>query len=68
MDKFEQEQLGDGLDEDERSELKRLRKEVKALKMECEILKKASVDSMGHCNNFIVNNPTPIASAASRQE
>jgi len=41
--KFEQEQLGVGLDEDERSELKRLRKEVKTLKMEREILKKASV-------------------------
>ena len=40
--KFEQEQLGASLDEDERSELKRLRKENKELRMEKEILKKAS--------------------------
>ena len=40
--KLEQERPGAGLDEDERSELKRLRKEVKTLKMEREILKKAS--------------------------
>ena len=40
--KFEAEQSGSALNEDERAELKRLRKEVKDLKMEKEILKKAS--------------------------
>jgi len=40
--KFEREQLGEGLNEEERIELKRLRREVKTLKMEREILKKAS--------------------------
>lgn len=40
--KFEQEQEDSSLKEDERSELRRLRKEVKTLKMEREILKKAS--------------------------
>lgn len=40
--KFEAEQSGSTLNEDERAELKRLRKENKKLKMEKEILKKAS--------------------------
>ncbi len=38
----EQQQEGSALGEDEREELKRLRKEVKELRMEKEILKKAS--------------------------
>lgn len=41
-EKFEAEQDGKVLAEDEREELKRLRHEVKALRMEKEILKKAS--------------------------
>lgn len=41
-EKFEAEQEGKTLEEDEREELKRLRKEVKELRMEKEILKKAS--------------------------
>jgi len=40
--KLEEQQAGNALSEDERAELKRLRKEVKDLKMEKEILKKAS--------------------------
>jgi transposase len=40
--KFEAEQSGVALDADERAELKRLRKENKDLRMEKEILKKAS--------------------------
>ncbi|EWH08081.1 transposase [Catenovulum agarivorans DS-2] len=40
--KFEEQQAGSLLNEDERAELKRLRKENKDLKMEKEILKKAS--------------------------
>lgn len=40
--KLEEQQAGNVLSEDERAELKRLRKEVKNLKMEKEILKKAS--------------------------
>jgi transposase len=40
--KFEKEKAGLSLKEDERDELKRLRKEVKNLRMEKEILKKAS--------------------------
>ena len=40
--KFEVKQSGTTLNEDERAELKRLRKENKELKMEKEILKKAS--------------------------
>lgn len=40
--KFEAEQSGTTLNEDERAEFKRLRKENKELKMEKEILKKAS--------------------------
>lgn len=41
-EKIEAVEAGEALDEDERSELKRLRKEVKDLRMEKEILKKAS--------------------------
>lgn len=41
-DKFEAESQGNALQESERDELKRLRKENKALRMEKEILKKAS--------------------------
>ena len=40
--KFEAEQSGEALNADERAELKRLRKENKELRMEKEILKKAS--------------------------
>jgi len=40
--KFEEKQSGKALSEDEREELKRLRKENKNLRMEKEILKKAS--------------------------
>ena len=39
---IEEQASGKGLSEDEREELKRLRKEVKNLRMEKEILKKAS--------------------------
>lgn len=39
---FEEEASGTGLDADEREELKRLRKENRMLRMEKEILKKAS--------------------------
>jgi transposase len=38
------------LSEDERTELKSLRKEVKTLRVEKEILKKARVVSRGQCN------------------
>ena len=41
-EKVEAVEAGEALDEDERAELKRLRKEVKDLRMEKEILKKAS--------------------------
>ena len=41
-EKIEADQEGKVLQEDEREELKRLRKEVKELRMEKEILKKAS--------------------------
>ncbi len=41
-EKIEASEAGEVLAEDERSELKRLRKEVKDLRMEKEILKKAS--------------------------
>lgn len=41
-DKIESQKEGKTLSEDERDELKRLRKEVKNLRMEKEILKKAS--------------------------
>ena len=40
------------LSEDERTELKSLRKEVKTLRVEKEILKKARVVSRGQCNNL----------------
>ncbi|MDF1757021.1 MAG: transposase [Legionellaceae bacterium] len=44
-------QKSDGLlSDDERTVLIKLRKENKRLLMEREILKKASVDSTGHCN------------------
>lgn len=42
---FEDKQAGNVLSGDERSELMKLRKENKQLRMESEILKKASVDS-----------------------
>jgi transposase len=41
-EKIEAQRSGSALDDDERSELKRLRSEVKTLRMEKEILKKAS--------------------------
>ncbi len=41
-EKYEAEREGSAMSEDERSELKRLRREVKSLRMEKEILKKAS--------------------------
>ena len=41
-DKIEEELEGKSVSDDERAELKRLRKEVKELRMEKEILKKAS--------------------------
>ncbi|MGI0120516.1 transposase, partial [Zooshikella sp. RANM57] len=41
-EKYEAQQKGIALEESERDELKRLRKENKALRMEKEILKKAS--------------------------
>jgi transposase len=41
-DKADEKQAGTAISEDERAELKRLRKEVKELRMEKEILKKAS--------------------------
>lgn len=53
----EQQAEGQALAEDEREELKRLRKEVKELRMEKDILKKASVDSTGRCNTLYLSNP-----------
>ena len=43
------------LSEDERTELKSLRKEVKTLRVEKEILKKASVGSTHQCNTLAYN-------------
>jgi len=48
---------GKSLSVDEREELKRLRKENKNLRMEKEILNKASVDSMGHFNTSRIFSP-----------
>jgi transposase len=47
----EKQKAGITLSEDERTELKGLRQEVKILRVEKEILKKASVGSIGHCNS-----------------
>ena len=47
------EESGDTVDEDERAELKRLRKEVRELRMEREILAKATLSSTSQCNTFI---------------
>ena len=52
-DNAEKHKAGITLSEDERTELKSLRQEVKTLRVEKEILKKASVDSIGHCNRCI---------------
>jgi len=49
-EKLEGQLSGISLEEDERVELKRLRKENKELRMEKEIFKKASIDSRDHCN------------------
>lgn len=45
-----QERNGECLDADERAELQRLRREIKTLRMEKEILKKALGDSMDESN------------------
>ena len=44
------EESGQAIEEDERAELRRLRKENSELRMEPEILKKATVDSTDRCN------------------
>jgi transposase len=46
----EKQKAGISLSEDERIELKGLRQEVKTLRVEKEILKRALVDSTGQCN------------------
>lgn len=46
------EESGQAIDEDERAELRRLRKEVNELRMEREILKKATASSIGQRNTF----------------
>ncbi len=50
---FDQQASGIRLSHDERDELSQLRKENRELRMEKEILKKASVDSIGRCNTSI---------------
>ena len=52
-DHIETQLEGKTLSMDERNELKQLRKEVKNLRMEKEILKKASVSSSLQCNTII---------------
>ena len=42
--------VSNGLTIDERAELKRLRKENRELRQDKELLKKATVNSTGHCN------------------
>jgi transposase len=54
-DNAEKQKAGITLSEDERTELKNLRKEVKTLRVEKEILKKASVDSTSLCNTPLNN-------------
>jgi transposase len=49
----EKQKAGISLSEDERTELKGLRQEVKTLRIEKEILKKASVSSSRQCNAII---------------
>jgi transposase len=44
------EESDDSISEDERIELRRLRKENRELRMETEILAKARIDSIGECN------------------
>ena len=46
------EESGQSIEEDERAELRRLRKENSELRMEREILKKATASSIGQCNTF----------------
>ena len=49
----EKQKAGISLSEDERSELKGLRQEVKTLRVEKEILKKASLDVLSDSDGFI---------------